>query len=160
MRITPAPDAEMPCATWVNSWLACESYSNTVARSALSKSRRASMTVDSTSESSLDSAKRRETISNLVITSEGIFLNSCFSIGSIGFVMVAHPQVGNGKRKECDGVYCERFYRSAEAPNFACAPSSSAMRRRRLYLAVRSLRHGAPVLICPQFVATARSAIV
>ena len=34
------------------------------------------------------------------------------------------------------------------------------MRRSWLYFATRSLRAGAPVLICPQFVATARSAIV
>ena len=34
------------------------------------------------------------------------------------------------------------------------------MRRSWLYLAVRSERAGAPVLICPQFVATAKSAIV
>src|SRR3989304_1755185 len=39
-------------------------------------------------------------------------------------------------------------------------PSSSSMRRRRLYLAVRSPRAGAPALIWPQPVATARSAIV
>ena len=39
------------------------------------------------------------------------------------------------------------------------SPSSSSMRRRRLYLAVRSERQGAPVLICPELVATARSAM-
>ena len=38
--------------------------------------------------------------------------------------------------------------------------SMASMRRRRLYLAVRSLRQGAPVLIWPQAVATARSAMV
>src|SRR5437868_4098825 len=34
------------------------------------------------------------------------------------------------------------------------------MTRRRLYLATRSLRAGAPVLICPALVATTRSAMV
>ena len=34
------------------------------------------------------------------------------------------------------------------------------MRRSWLYLAMRSLRDAEPVLICPAFVATARSAIV
>ena len=34
------------------------------------------------------------------------------------------------------------------------------MRSSWLYLATRSLRAGAPVLICPQLVATARSAMV
>ena len=43
---------------------------------------------------------------------------------------------------------------------FARLPSSSSMRRRRLYLATRSLRLGAPLLICPAFRATARSAMV
>ena len=42
----------------------------------------------------------------------------------------------------------------------AFSPSSSSIRRSWLYLAVRSPRLGAPVLICPAFVATARSAIV
>jgi len=37
---------------------------------------------------------------------------------------------------------------------FALAPSSSSMRRIWLYLASRSLRHGAPVLICTQVVTT------
>src|SRR5690242_3470919 len=42
----------------------------------------------------------------------------------------------------------------------ARAPSSCAMRNRRLYLAVRSPRLIEPVLICPLPVATARSAMV
>src|SRR5260370_22868272 len=51
--------------------------------------------------------------------------------------------------------------RNAEAPGHdARAPNSSAMRSRRLYLAVRSPRLIEPVLICPAPVATARSAIV
>ena len=40
------------------------------------------------------------------------------------------------------------------------SPSSSSMRSSWLYFATRSLRAGAPVLIWPQLVATARSAIV
>ena len=36
---------------------------------------------------------------------------------------------------------------------------SSSMRKSWLYFATRSLLHGAPVLICPAFIATARSAI-
>src|SRR5204863_5369186 len=39
-------------------------------------------------------------------------------------------------------------------------PSSSSIRSSWLYFATRSERAGAPVLICPAFVATARSAIV
>ncbi len=42
----------------------------------------------------------------------------------------------------------------------ATGPSSSSMRSSWLYFATRSLRAGAPVLIIPQLVATARSAIV
>ena len=40
------------------------------------------------------------------------------------------------------------------------SPRSSSIRRSWLYLATRSLRAGAPVLIWPQLVATARSAMV
>ena len=42
----------------------------------------------------------------------------------------------------------------------ASPPSASSMRRSWLYFATRSERDGAPVLIWPQPVATARSAIV
>ena len=42
----------------------------------------------------------------------------------------------------------------------SCSSRSSSMRSSWLYLATRSLRAGAPVLICPQLVATARSAMV
>ena len=42
----------------------------------------------------------------------------------------------------------------------ASAPSASSIRSSWLYFATRSERDGAPVLICPQPVATARSAIV
>src|SRR5918996_4008301 len=42
----------------------------------------------------------------------------------------------------------------------AISPSSCSIRRSRLYLAVRSPRDGAPALICPAPVATARSAMV
>src|SRR5206468_3158213 len=43
---------------------------------------------------------------------------------------------------------------------FACPPSSSSIRINWLYLARRSERARLPVLICPQLVATARSAMV
>ena len=46
------------------------------------------------------------------------------------------------------------------ARNAADSPRSSSMRSSWLYLATRSERAGAPVLIWPQLVATARSAIV
>src|SRR5213078_3867436 len=42
----------------------------------------------------------------------------------------------------------------------AASSSSSSIRSSWLYFATRSERAGAPVLICPQLVATARSAIV
>ena len=42
----------------------------------------------------------------------------------------------------------------------AMGPSSSSMRRSWLYFATRSVRDAEPVLIWPQLVATARSAIV
>ena len=47
-----------------------------------------------------------------------------------------------------------------QIPYFAPTPSAFSMRRRRLYLATRSLRHGAPVLIYGALVPTARSAMV
>src|SRR5438105_7637243 len=51
--------------------------------------------------------------------------------------------------------------RNAARPGYAASPpSASSIRRSWLYLATRSERDGAPVLICPQPVATARSAIV
>src|SRR4029079_4426605 len=43
---------------------------------------------------------------------------------------------------------------------FACLPSCCSMRSNWLYLAVRSERASEPVLIWPQLVATARSAMV
>src|SRR5262249_44566519 len=46
-------------------------------------------------------------------------------------------------------------------PGYAASPpSASSIRSSWLYLATRSEREGAPVLICPHPVATARSAIV
>jgi len=44
------------------------------------------------------------------------------------------------------------------SPNRARSSSSASMRIKRLYLAVRSPRHGAPVLIWPALVATVKSA--
>src|SRR5262249_37165878 len=55
------------------------------------------------------------------------------------------------------------IYRRFKAPRpayIACCPSSSSIRSNWLYLAVRSDRASDPVLICPQLVATARSAMV
>lgn len=45
-------------------------------------------------------------------------------------------------------------------PYRASLPSSSSIRRSWLYLQIRSVRLAEPVLICPVFNATARSAIV
>src|SRR5262249_15637494 len=51
--------------------------------------------------------------------------------------------------------------RNTDLPGYwASPPSASSMRSSWLYLATRSVRDGAPVLIWPQPVATARSAIV
>ena len=44
--------------------------------------------------------------------------------------------------------------------NTAISPNSSSMFSKRLYFATRSVLHGAPVFICPAFVATATSANV
>ena len=56
---------------------------------------------------------------------------------------------------------CARTVRvQGQIPYFAPTPSAFSMRRSRLYLATRSLRQGAPVLIYGAFVPTARSAIV
>src|SRR5690606_22810220 len=50
---------------------------------------------------------------------------------------------------------------NAVAPAYAAAaPSSSSIRSSWVYFATRSDRAGAPVLLCPASVATARSAIV
>jgi hypothetical protein len=46
------------------------------------------------------------------------------------------------------------------AASGACAPRPSSMRMSWLYFASLSERASEPVLICPQFVATARSAMV
>ena len=57
------------------------------------------------------------------------------------------------------GRQAETCARASRPAKRASAPSSSAMRSRRLYLATRSLRDAEPVLICPAPVATARSAM-
>lgn len=55
----------------------------------------------------------------------------------------------------------QRYFANTERPAYrAEPPSASSIRSRRLYLATRSERDSDPVLICPQQVATARSAIV
>jgi hypothetical protein len=49
---------------------------------------------------------------------------------------------------------------TASMPIYSAAcPSSSSMRSNWLYLAMRSVREAEPVLICPAFVATAKSAM-
>lgn len=53
-----------------------------------------------------------------------------------------------------------RSFRVDYKPYFAQLSSSSSMRISWLYFAIRSVRDIEPVLICPAFVATARSAIV
>ena len=50
--------------------------------------------------------------------------------------------------------------RKPSPTKMASLPSSSSIRSSWLYLAVRSPRHGAPVLICPVQSPTARSAMV
>ena len=54
---------------------------------------------------------------------------------------------------------CSRCNRDLPS-NTACAPNCASMRSSSLYLATRSVRFGAPVLICPALRATTRSAIV
>src|SRR5437764_9508612 len=58
------------------------------------------------------------------------------------------------------GAHVGRLLTAAPPAYRAASPSSSSMRSSRLYFAVRSPRDGAPALIWPAFVATARSAIV
>lgn len=53
-------------------------------------------------------------------------------------------------------ILCHIFY----IPYFALLPNSSSIRINWLYFAMRSVRDIEPVLICPAFVATAKSAIV
>ena len=43
-------------------------------------------------------------------------------------------------------------------PKIAALPNSASISKRRLYLAIRSLRQAEPVLICPPPIATAKSA--
>src|SRR5207245_7354747 len=57
-------------------------------------------------------------------------------------------------------VDCNHPLFQSAPPYSARSPSCSSMRKSWLYLATRSDRAGAPVLIWPQFVATARSAMV
>ncbi len=72
----------------------------------------------------------------------------------------------DGKRRARQSGRAPFSCGSAEAqrtflyPYTAFAPSSSSMRSSWLYFAMRSVRLIDPVLICPEFVATAMSAIV
>ena len=59
----------------------------------------------------------------------------------------------------CHDVSQRSGARAAEPRYAAASPRFASMRSSWLYLATRSERHGAPVLIWPQLVATARSAI-
>ena len=70
---------------------------------------------------------------------EGIFIH-CLEKGHV-------PVAGVGDRN------------GSHFPYRAMVPSASSIRSRRLYFAMRSERESEPVLICPQPVATARSAI-
>src|SRR6476646_282111 len=64
---------------------------------------------------------------------------------------------GAGQR----GRYGRRARGKADQPGYsAIGPSCSSIRSSWLYFATRSVREGAPVLIWPHPVATARSAIV
>ena len=66
--------------------------------------------------------------------------------------------------QKCTGGSLYRTYRmekNAALPGYCAASnSSSSMRRSWLYFATRSVRLGAPVLICPALRPTTRSAIV
>src|SRR6185369_12135972 len=83
----------------------------------------------------------------------------------------SRPRRGRGSARRCAAGrgrtrrHRDRIYPAnrgnAERPAYrAASSSSSSIRSSWLYLATRSLRAGAPVLIWPQLVATARSAIV
>ena len=71
-----------------------------------------------------------------------------------------HAAGSRAPRLRTDPTCPPREIHYLRVPSAPFAPSSSAMRSSWLYFALRSLRHGAPVLIWPQFVATAMSAIV
>ena len=58
------------------------------------------------------------------------------------------------------GKWFQRRRNGVQPGNCASAPSCSSMRSSWLYFATLSDLDGAPVLICPHPVATARSAIV
>src|SRR5262249_54246764 len=76
---------------------------------------------------------------------------------------VLHDRVlaGAGPDALAAGCDCDRRPEKDFKPrNWASSPRISSMRSSWLYLAIRSLREAEPVLIWPQFVATARSAIV
>src|SRR5580765_9116643 len=80
----------------------------------------------------------------------------------------AHLQSGPGsnlrriphQRQDTEWRYTDQAFRTSRPANFACGPSSSSIRSSWLYFAVLSDRASEPVLICPQLVATARSAMV
>src|SRR5207247_5944897 len=76
-----------------------------------------------------------------------------------------HTDDGDGHKEGPHGPPCTIHAgappASAALPGYdAASARSSSMRSSWLYLATRSDRAGAPVLICPQLVATAMSAMV
>src|SRR5215207_5877941 len=84
--------------------------------------------------------------------------DSGLSHGPLRHVANRHRETRTGGR---GGRGISHQERNTERPgNSASAPSASSMRRSWLYFATRSERDGAPVLIWPHPVATARSAIV
>ena len=77
-----------------------------------------------------------------------------------GFAASAQANAASGER-------APSWLTGVRSPRACCgqrtwrvAPSSSWMRSSRLYLQTRSVRHSDPVLICPQPLPTARSAMV
>ena len=86
---------------------------------------------------------------------------SCGSKPHWGFDRCATPQCEHPPLQSFHASGNQRLMLKAPKPGYwAAPPSSSSMRSSWLYLATRSLRLGAPVLIWQVFRATARSAMV
>src|SRR5215217_709622 len=100
----------------------------------------------------------RATAAELAVRADEDGLRAC--VRARGFPRPG-PALGREVGLRPDGTYPASNRGKAEAPAYRAASSrSSSMRSSWLYLATRSVRAGAPDLICPQLVATARSAIV
>ena len=104
----------------------------------------------------------------LIVTVPGLALRDGGVLGDVAPTLL--ELLGIGQPDSDDRTVDDRARRGAErrltrprrrsAPaNRARPPSSSSIRRSWLYLATRSVRAGAPVLICPTPVATTRSAM-